>query len=141
MEFNISELELSSCNKKTICLNMIVKNESNVISETLQNLLSNISIDYWVISDTGSTDNTQDIIKNFFYDKCIPGELFNDEWRDFGYNRSRALQHAYDKTDYLLVFDADDKINGKLILPFLNMEKKLVLKFLVPLMMKLQLIF
>mgnify|MGYP000108736064 CR=1 FL=1 len=23
-------------------------------------------IDYWVISDTGSTDGTQDLIKNFF---------------------------------------------------------------------------
>jgi glycosyltransferase involved in cell wall biosynthesis len=99
---------------------MIVKNESNVIIETLKNLLDYIDFDYWVISDTGSTDNTQQIIKDFFYDKCIPGEIFNDEWRDFGYNRSKALEHAYGKTDYLLVFDADDRIEGKFVLPFSN---------------------
>jgi len=99
---------------------MIVKNESNVIIETLKNLLDYIDFDYWVISDTGSTDNTEQIIKDFFYDKCIPGEIFNDEWRDFGYNRSKALEHAYGKTDYLLVFDADDRIEGKFVLPFSN---------------------
>ena len=119
MNFNIIE-KSSLHNKKTICLNMIVKNESNVIIETLKNLLDYINFDYWVISDTGSTDNTQQIIKDFFYDKCIPGEIFNDEWRDFGYNRSKALEHAYSKTDYLLVFDADDRIEGKFVLPFSN---------------------
>ena len=38
---------------KTICLNMIVKNESHIIESTLVNILENIKIDYWVISDTG----------------------------------------------------------------------------------------
>jgi len=122
MNCNITELPPLS-EKKTICLNMIVKNESTVIIETLKNLLDNIEFDYWVISDTGSTDNTQQIIKDFFYDKCIPGEIINDEWRDFGYNRTKALQHAYDKTDYLLIFDADDRIDGKLILPFSNISQ------------------
>ena len=116
---NIDIVELSAVNKnKTICLNMIVKDESKVIIETLKNLLENIEFDYWVISDTGSTDNTQQLIKDFFYDKSIPGEIFNDEWRDFGYNRTRALEHAYGKTDYLFIFDADDRIEGKFILPF-----------------------
>jgi len=115
---NCTIVELPVAEKKRLCLNMIVKNESTVIIETLTNLLEHIDIDYWVISDTGSTDNTQQIIKDFFYAKCIPGELFNDEWQDFGYNRSKALDHAYGKTDYLLVFDADDRIEGKLVLPF-----------------------
>ena len=50
----------------TLCLNMIVKNESHIIEETLENLCQYFSLDYWVISDTGSTDNTIEIIENFF---------------------------------------------------------------------------
>ena len=103
----------------TICLNMIVKNEAKLIESTLQNLCSYIVFDYWVISDTGSTDNTQQIIKDFFLVKGIPGELFSHEWRDFGFNRTKALECAYDKTDYLLIFDADDKLCGDFKLPFL----------------------
>lgn len=99
-------------NTKSICLNMIVKNESHVIQNTLQNILDNIPITYYVISDTGSSDNTIEIIKTFFKNKNINGEIYNDEWKDFGYNRTLALKHAYGKTDYLFIFDADDKIIG-----------------------------
>ena len=93
--------------KQTICLNMIVKNESHIIEKTLVNILENVKIDYWVISDTGSTDNTVDIINSFFEKRNIPGEIFHDEWKDFGYNRTKALEHAYNKTDFLFIFDAD----------------------------------
>ena len=97
-----------------ICLNMIVKNESHIIEKTLNNLCSYFDFSYWVICDTGSTDNTIDIIINFFKEKNIKGELFQNEWVDFGYNRTFALQKAYNKSDYLLIFDADDYINGNL---------------------------
>jgi len=53
-------------NIKTICLNMIVKNEEHIIADTLKNLCSYINFDYWVISDTGSTDNTKKLICDFF---------------------------------------------------------------------------
>ena len=101
---------------KTICLNMIVKNEAHIIASTLQNIHDHIPIDYWVISDTGSSDNTIDIITSFFSEKNIPGEIFNDEWKDFGHNRSKMLEHAYNKTDYVFIFDADDLICGTAIL-------------------------
>ena len=103
--------------KQTICLNMIVKNEGHIIAASLEKLCSKINFDYWVISDTGSTDETKSIIKKFFKTKNIPGKLFNDEWKDFGHNRTVALQHAYEKTDYLLIFDADDEIHGNFVLP------------------------
>ena len=74
----------------TICLNMIVKNESNVILNTLNNLTSKIKFDYWVISDTGSDDNTKEIIMNFFKEKNIKGELIDTKWKDFGYNLGEA---------------------------------------------------
>ncbi|WEI04112.1 glycosyltransferase [Acinetobacter johnsonii] len=59
----------------SICLNMIVKNESHIIEETLENICQHIQLAYWVISDTGSTDNTVEIIENFFEKKKIAGEI------------------------------------------------------------------
>ena len=109
--------------KNSICLNMIVKNESSIIENTLNNLCSYIKFTYWVISDTGSTDDTPSIIINYFKKRNIPGELCHDEWRDFGHNRTLALQAAFNKTDYLLIFDADDSIIGKFKLPKLISDK------------------
>jgi hypothetical protein len=101
----------------TICLNMIVKNESKIIINTLTNLCSKIDFDYWVICDTGSTDNTKELIQDFFKQKNINGELFQDEWVDFAHNRTLALERAFNKTDYILINDADDTINGEIVFP------------------------
>ena len=108
--------------KPKLCLNMIVKNESHIIKDTLSKLLNKVQFDYWVISDTGSTDNTKEIIADFFKEKNIKGELFNDEWKDFGHNRTKALEHAFDKSEYLLIFDADDEIIGDFKLPVLTKD-------------------
>ena len=120
MELIINELINSE--EPKLCLNMIVKNESHIIKDTLDKLLQKVPIDYWVISDTGSTDNTKEIIINFFKEKNIKGELFVDEWKDFGYNRTKALEHAYGKSKYLLIIDADDEIHGDFVLPDLKMD-------------------
>lgn len=96
---------------------MIVKNESHIIETTLENLCSQIKFSYWVISDTGSTDNTKEIINGFFEKKGIKGELVEHDWKDFGHNRSVALASAYNKSDYVLSFDADDRLLGKFVLP------------------------
>ena len=102
-------------NKKTICLNMIVKNEAHIILESLNNIYK--YIDYWVISDTGSTDQTVDIIKKFFIEKNIPGEIVYHEWKNFGHNRSMALLAAYKKSDYIFIMDADDITVGNIVFP------------------------
>jgi len=114
MEITITE---NVSKEATICLNMIVKNESHIIRGTLEMLCNKIAFDYWVICDTGSTDGTQDIISQFFKEKEIDGELFSDVWTDFAHNRTVALNHAFGKTDLLLVFDADDEIHGDICLP------------------------
>lgn len=99
-------------NNATLCLNMIVKDEAHIIESTLENLCGYFNFNYWIISDTGSNDNTMELIQNFFIKKGIPGELLEHQWRDFGFNRTRALEAAYDKTDYILFWDADDKMVG-----------------------------
>jgi len=87
-----------------ICLKMIVKNEAHVIRRCLDSVRASIA--YWVIVDTGSTDGTQAIIREHFGD--IPGELHERPWRDFGHNRTEALDLARGKGDYILVMDADN---------------------------------
>lgn len=92
--------------KKTVCLNMIVKNESKVIERCITSLLP--IIDYWVIVDTGSTDGTQDVIKKFMKEKGIPGELHERPWKNFAHNRNEAMDLAQGKSDYLFFIDADE---------------------------------
>ncbi|QEY24584.1 glycosyltransferase [Neisseria animalis] len=96
----------------TICLNMIVKNEAEIIEETLCNILEYIPLDYWVIADTGSTDDTPERICRFFAEKGIKGELVHHEWKHFGHNRQLAMEAAHGKADYLFFFDADDRLVG-----------------------------
>jgi hypothetical protein len=96
-----------------LCLNMIVKDEAHIIRQTLEKLIKAVPlIDYYVISDTGSSDDTINIISTFFQDKKIPGEIHQDTWKDFAHNRSLALRYAYNKSKYLIVFDADDEFVG-----------------------------
>jgi glycosyltransferase involved in cell wall biosynthesis len=76
----------------TICLNMIVKNESRVI----ERLLTSVAplIDAYCICDTGSTDNTIEIIESFMTKRKIPGKIVHEPFRDFGYNRTFAAKAA-----------------------------------------------
>ena len=107
----------NSKQRATICLNMIVKDESHIIKGTLEMLCNKINFDYWVICDTGSTDDTPKIITDFFKQKKIKGELHNEKWVNFAHNRTSALEKAYKKTDLLLVFDADDELHGNFNFP------------------------
>lgn len=95
-----------------LCLNMIVKDEAHIILECLESMVKHIC--YWIISDTGSTDGTQDLIKKFFEEKGILGELHEDKWVDFATNRNIALKYGYQRKefDYLWVMDADDYLEG-----------------------------
>lgn len=101
----------------SLCLNMMVKNEEHIIINTLKMLTSSIKFDYWVITDTGSTDNTKQLILSFFAAENIKGELIDDQWRGYSYNRTSAIGHAFNKTDYLLIFHADDIIEEIFKLP------------------------
>jgi tetratricopeptide (TPR) repeat protein len=95
-----------------ICLNMIVKNESKVILRLLQSVVS--LIDGYCICDTGSTDNTIEIIETFMKENGKPGVIVQEPFRDFGYNRTYALNEAakVPNMDYLLLLDADMILTG-----------------------------
>jgi len=94
---------------KSICLNMIVRNERARITRCLQALVKHI--DYWVIMDTGSTDGTQEEIKTFFALHNKPGWLVEGKFENFEQARNDALEAARtyfrNKYDYILLCDAD----------------------------------
>ena len=93
-----------------ICLNMIVKNESKIIERLMLSVLP--MIDSYCICDTGSTDNTVELIETFFAKNNIPGRIVREPFKDFGYNRTFALNACIGlpNADYLLLMDADMKL-------------------------------
>lgn len=99
-------------NKKTkIVMNAMVANEARTITRMLESVYP--YIDYWVVQDNGSVDGTQDIIRNFFKEKNIPGFLYETEWKFPGYNRDHALQEclkADHGCDWILRMDADERL-------------------------------
>ncbi len=111
--------------KMRICLNMIVKDEAHIIEKTLEHLREYIS--YWVISDTGSTDNSREIITEYFKRVKIPGKLVEHKWEDFGTNRTLAIEACYplrEHFDYIWVFDADDAIQNRIKFPMIHTNPK-----------------
>jgi len=94
--------------KPFLSLCMIVKNESKVIDRCLTSVSD--SVDEIIIVDTGSTDNTVEIISN--YDV----KLLHYKWEDdFAAARNYAASHATGK--WILVLDADEYVEQE------NLEK------------------
>ena len=92
----------------TLGLCMIAKNEAHVIRECLESVAP--LVDRIVISDTGSTDGTQALCRAWMSERGIPGEVFDEPWRDFATNRNRVFERLreYVGVDYAFVMDADD---------------------------------
>lgn len=96
---------MHTANTPSICLSMIVKNEAHILRRCLESVKPYITA--WAICDTGSTDGTQALIHEVLGD--LPGELREDDWVDFGTNRTRALELAQRfGREYILVIDADE---------------------------------
>ena len=85
-------VEASRRGGTTICLTMIVKDEAHVVGETIASVLPYIS--EFVVVDTGSSDGTPRLVRECFDRHELPGYVFQRPWRDFGHNRSEALQLA-----------------------------------------------
>ena len=91
-------MKIEEINYPTICLNMIVKNESKIITRLFDSVLS--IIDTYCICDTGSNDNTIDIIKEYFSKHNISGKIVFQEFKNFSQARNYALNNCFNEDGY-----------------------------------------
>ncbi len=87
-----------------ISLCMITKNEEKFLKQCLDSIKD--LVDEIIIVDTGSTDKTKEIAKEF------NAKIFDFKWiDDFSAARNESLKHA--TCDWILVLDADETISEK----------------------------
>lgn len=108
-------LPLNTSNKKsTLSLVMILKNESKHLAACLDTVHD--LVDEIIILDSGSSDNTKEIAKEYNAKWFV-----NTNWQGFG--KQRQLAQTYATSDYVLVLDADERLDQDLrysILAVLN---------------------
>lgn len=89
---------------QTLSVVIICKNEADVIGKTLQSLEG--LCDDIVVYDNGSTDGTQQIVKQNNV------KLYEGSFEGFGKTKTKAISLA--KHDWILCLDADEAINEEL---------------------------
>lgn len=94
-----------------LCLNMIVRNSSDIIERCLRAAAPHI--DCYLILDTGSTDGTPALIEATMAALGIPGQVLHGDFAGFEQARNDALHAARESDlefDYLLLCDADEDL-------------------------------
>lgn len=92
-------------NRPTLGLAMMVSNEEAIVERALLSVRDHI--DWWTVTDTGSTDRTEEIVRETLKD--VPGQFLHVPWVDFGHNRTVALDANRGHCDYSFMLDADDE--------------------------------
>lgn len=89
---------------------LMVKDEVSVITQTLQPLVEGGVKDF-VIFDTGSTDGTQDIVREFFSaHELVNAHIIQEAFVDFATSRNHALdvaKHIFPQATFMLMPDAE----------------------------------
>ena len=96
--------------RPTMAFATMCKDEEHCIGKTLNAVKD--YVDYVVVADNGSTDNTFNIVRKYFKDTGLPGAWHIDEWLGFDKNKTLMMSYVKDKTDYVLHLDADDFLEG-----------------------------
>ena len=94
--------------KNLLELVMIVKNSGSILRRVLIDIKP--YIDYWTILDTGSTDGTQQLIRESL--SGVEGKLYEESFIDFMTTRNRSLELASQKCKYMIILDDSYCIRG-----------------------------
>lgn len=87
---------------------LMVKNEEKRICITLESVKH--IIDGIILYDTGSNDNTIDVVKEFAKNNNLGLNLLRGEFEDFATSRNKMLEFAdYCSYDYILLLDSNDE--------------------------------
>ena len=93
---------------------IMVKNEDTVMEDTLQPFIDG-GVDSFFVFDTGSTDNTVSVTRDFFIKNNIEhGYIAQEPFVDFATSRNRALELAHEKfpnAAFVVMPDAEWYIN------------------------------
>jgi len=104
-----------------IILTLMIKNEEKIILRCIQSALP--VVDAILISDTGSTDNTIEVLTEFFSTLSIPTKIVHDPWINFGTNRTNSFRSTVSWAEemewagYALVLDADMILHSEMGMP------------------------
>tara|TARA_R110001592_G_scaffold245648_1_gene507111 strand:- start:5038 stop:6312 length:1275 start_codon:yes stop_codon:yes gene_type:complete len=96
--------------RPTMAFAVMCKDEEEHIGTSLNAVKD--YVDYVVVADNGSTDDTFNIVRKYFEDTGIPGAWHIDKWEGFGKTKTKMMAHVKDKTDYVIHLDADDFLEG-----------------------------
>ena len=72
----------------------MIKNEEKIIERCIMNALP--ILDAVCVSDTGSTDSTVEKVFEISKKISVPLKIYQDEWKNFGHNRSRSFLNTVD---------------------------------------------
>ena len=121
--------------KAKIVMVAMFRNESAVMRRMLESCYK--YIDYWVIQNNGSTDGTDQIVKDFFKEHPVPGVLYDVEegWVGFGWNRDHLIQKCQSidhSCDWILKMDCDEVLEVDDDFDWSLLEDKSIFAFNVP---------
>lgn len=101
---NIQEKKLDKP-KTTICLVYMFKNEAPRMKRLIDSVHDKIV--HCIGIDTGSSDGSAAILHEELKKHGVSCETFHCPFEDFGETRTRTIQMAYKKAEYLLLVDGD----------------------------------
>lgn len=79
-------------------------NNVEVIWDTFKDV-----VDQWVVVDSGSTDGTQDKLREIVGDKLILIESDMIKFNGYGYSRTKLIEFS-EGMDWVLIFDGDERM-------------------------------